>query len=244
MKHGGVDSEAHAREEFRAEIAAMMTGEQLGVGPEPRHGTAYVSSRTNVLENDPKEIRAAAVDAQRISDWPMARERERTVEEEQSRDGPDAGQAARASGREVALKRGDGAPVVPGQERDRRFGADEAYGHAASPRPALSDAQPTPSVPVHDARPNWSQSQESGRADSERWPTSRARLHSLAKRTVGGRDRAHPGAIPFLSTCRQRAGSRRRRSLSNHDTRWTPTTSSTSRMTAVRPARPGQSTAT
>ena len=35
------------------------------------------------LENDPREIRAAAVDAQRISDWLMARERERTVEPEQ-----------------------------------------------------------------------------------------------------------------------------------------------------------------
>ena len=43
----------------------MMTGEQLGVGHEPRHGTAYVSSWIKALENDPKEIRAAAVDAQR-----------------------------------------------------------------------------------------------------------------------------------------------------------------------------------
>ena len=43
----------------------MMTGEQLGVGHEPRHGTAYVSSWIKALENDPKEIRPAAVDAQR-----------------------------------------------------------------------------------------------------------------------------------------------------------------------------------
>ena len=41
----------------------MMTGEQLGVGHEPRHGTAYVSSWIKALENDPKEIRAASVDA-------------------------------------------------------------------------------------------------------------------------------------------------------------------------------------
>ena len=43
----------------------MMTGEHLAMGHEPRHGTAYVSSWIAVLENDPKEIRAAAVDAQR-----------------------------------------------------------------------------------------------------------------------------------------------------------------------------------
>ena len=77
VDHGGFGSEAYAREELRAEIAAMMTGEQRGVGHEPRHGTAYVSSWIKALENDPKEIRPAAVDAQRISDWLMARERSR-----------------------------------------------------------------------------------------------------------------------------------------------------------------------
>ena len=162
MKHGGFGSEAYAREELRAEIVTMMTGEQLGVGHEPRHGTAYVSSWIKTLENDPKEIRAAAVDAQRISDWLMARERDRTVEDEQNRDGPDAGQAARAPGREVAPERGDGAPVVPGAGERPATQADESHARAASPRPALSDAQPTPSVPVHDAGPDWSQSPESG----------------------------------------------------------------------------------
>ena len=162
VKHGGFGSEAYAREELRAEIAAMMTGEQLGVGHEPRHGTAYVGSWTKALESDPKEIRAAAVDAQRISDCLMARERDRTVEEEQNRDGPDAGQAARAPGREVAPERGDGAPVVPGAGERPATQADESHARAASPRPALSDAQPTPSVPVHDAGPDWSQSQEPG----------------------------------------------------------------------------------
>ncbi len=77
VKHGGFGSEAYAREELRAEIAAMMTGERLGVGHEPRHGTAYVASWIKALENDPKEIRSAAVDAQRISDWLLTRERER-----------------------------------------------------------------------------------------------------------------------------------------------------------------------
>ncbi len=95
VKHGGFGSEAYAREELRAEIAAMMTGEQLGVGHEPRHGTAYVRSWIKALENNPKEIRAAAVDAQRISDWLMARERERNKDAERTEHTPSGGEAGR-----------------------------------------------------------------------------------------------------------------------------------------------------
>ena len=79
VNRGGFGSETCAREELRAEIAAMMTGERLGVGHEPRHGIAYVSSWIKALEHDPKEMRAAAVDGQRMSDWLIARDRERTV---------------------------------------------------------------------------------------------------------------------------------------------------------------------
>ncbi len=92
VNHGGFGTETYAREELRAEIAAMMTGERLGVGHEPRHGTAYVSSWIKALENNPKEIRAAAVDAQRMSDWLMARERDRSVADERSEhERPDPG---------------------------------------------------------------------------------------------------------------------------------------------------------
>ena len=54
----------YAREELRADVAAMMTGEQLSVGHEPRHGRACVSSWIKALENDPREIRAVATDQQ------------------------------------------------------------------------------------------------------------------------------------------------------------------------------------
>ena len=100
VDHGGFGSETYAKEELRAEIAAMMTGEKLGVGHEPRHGTAYVSSWVKALENDPREIRAAAVDAQRISDWLMARERERTAET--GRRQPAAGRLRRGGIRDTA----------------------------------------------------------------------------------------------------------------------------------------------
>ena len=78
----------------------MMTGEQLGVGHEPRHGTAYVSSWIKALENDPKEIRAAAVDAQRISDWLISRERERSLGDEQAEHERPGGGAGPAPERE------------------------------------------------------------------------------------------------------------------------------------------------
>ena len=96
VEHGGFGTETYARKELRAAIAAMMTGEQLGVGHEPRHGTAYVSSWIRELENDPREIRAAAVDAQRISDWLIARERERSLGDERVEHEPPAGGAGRA----------------------------------------------------------------------------------------------------------------------------------------------------
>ena len=75
VKHGGFGSELYAREELRAEMGAMMAGEQLGVGHEPRHGHAYVASWIKALENDPREIRLAAVDAQKAADWIVERAR-------------------------------------------------------------------------------------------------------------------------------------------------------------------------
>ena len=100
VDHGGFGSESYAREELRAEIGAMMLGEQLGVGHEPRHGTAYVSSWIKALENDPKEIRAAAVDAQRISDWLMARARDRSLGDERAEPERPAGGAGGTPERE------------------------------------------------------------------------------------------------------------------------------------------------
>ena len=101
-KHDGFGSEMYAREELRAEIAAMMTGERLGVGHEPRHGTAYVASWVKALQNNPREIREASVDAQRASDWLVARERERAVEKDAEKEQASAGGDRRAPAREVA----------------------------------------------------------------------------------------------------------------------------------------------
>ena len=48
----GFGSEAYAREESRAEISAMMTGEKIGIGHDPSRGAAYVESRIEVLEKE------------------------------------------------------------------------------------------------------------------------------------------------------------------------------------------------
>ena len=80
----GFGSPDYAKEELRAEISAMMTGERVGVGHDPARGAAYVEGWIAALEEDPREIRRAAADAQRISDFVLARhiEREATREAE------------------------------------------------------------------------------------------------------------------------------------------------------------------
>ena len=74
-----------------------MTGERVGVGHDPSRGAAYVEGWVAALEEDPREIRRAAADAQKISDFVLARSREREPERE-----PVA--ATRAPAREPALR--------------------------------------------------------------------------------------------------------------------------------------------
>ena len=113
---GAFGSEEYAREELRAEIAAMMTGERLGVGHEPRHGTAYVASWVKALEENPRELREACVDAQRASDWLVARERERVTEQEKGAPGPEADEreSKARGGVQVAV------PAMPGAREPAR----------------------------------------------------------------------------------------------------------------------------
>lgn len=63
------DTRAYALEELRAEMAAMMAGERLGLGFEPMHGQSYLASWAKAIEEDPQEIRRAASDAGRIANW-------------------------------------------------------------------------------------------------------------------------------------------------------------------------------
>ena len=75
----GFGSPEYAREELRAEISAMMTGERVGVGHDPQRGAAYVENWVKVLEKDPHEIHRAARDAQKMTDHLMERAINREV---------------------------------------------------------------------------------------------------------------------------------------------------------------------
>ena len=78
----GFGSQTYAREELRAEVSAMMMGERIGIGHDPSRGAAYVESWVEVLEKDPREIRRAAADAQKISDYILEHTRQREAERE------------------------------------------------------------------------------------------------------------------------------------------------------------------
>ena len=71
----------------------MMTGERVGVGHDPSRGAAYVEGWIAALEEDPREIRRAAADAQKISDFVLVRHIEREAARE-----PVAVAASRAPG--------------------------------------------------------------------------------------------------------------------------------------------------
>ena len=60
----------------------MMTGERVGVGHDPSRGAAYVEGWIAALEEDPREIRRAAADAQKISDFVLVRHIEREAARE------------------------------------------------------------------------------------------------------------------------------------------------------------------
>lgn len=73
-------SQDYAREELRAEISAMMTGEKIGLGHDPRHGADYVAGWVKALEDDPREIYRAAADAEKMSRYLIEPAREHVQE--------------------------------------------------------------------------------------------------------------------------------------------------------------------
>lgn len=79
----GFGSPDYAREELRAEVAAMMTGDRLRTGHDPARGVAYVEGWIAALDEDPREIHRAAAEAQRMSNYLVGRARELLEEIEQ-----------------------------------------------------------------------------------------------------------------------------------------------------------------
>ncbi len=73
----GFESPEYAREELRAEIGSLMSGQRLGIGHNPERHAAYVGDWIQALKKDPTEIYRAARDAQRMSDYLLERGRKR-----------------------------------------------------------------------------------------------------------------------------------------------------------------------
>ena len=78
----GFASPQYAREELRAEISSMMTGDRLRLGHDPSRHAAHVSHWTQALKDDPREICRAPQDAQVMSDHLLDRAREKVTERE------------------------------------------------------------------------------------------------------------------------------------------------------------------
>jgi antirestriction protein ArdC len=68
---GGFGSEAYAKEELVAEMAAAFTCASLGIAPTVRHSD-YIGSWLTVLQDDEKAIFRAASQASKASDFLLA----------------------------------------------------------------------------------------------------------------------------------------------------------------------------
>ena len=109
----GFGSPEYVREELRAEISAMMTGDRVGVGHDPQRGAAYVENWVAALEKDPHEIHRAARDAQKMSYCLM----NRAIEHE--REAPDKEKTAAELTLEYSHARGPQINQTPKQPTEQ-----------------------------------------------------------------------------------------------------------------------------
>lgn len=78
-KHFG--DENYAREELRAELASVFLSAERGIPHDPANHAAYVGSWIKALQDDKNEIFRAANDAHRATDFLLALEMEKSVED-------------------------------------------------------------------------------------------------------------------------------------------------------------------
>lgn len=81
---GGFGSISYAKEELRAEIASMMISDSVGIKHDMNNHASYVASWIEVLKSDPKELFRAAADADRIKEFILDLDREKTLVKESS----------------------------------------------------------------------------------------------------------------------------------------------------------------
>lgn len=76
---GSVD---YAKEELRAELASYFLADKLGIPHDPSHHASYIGSWVKVLKDDKNEIFRAARDAETITDYVLALDRTKEIQEE------------------------------------------------------------------------------------------------------------------------------------------------------------------
>lgn len=106
---GGFGSQDYAKEELRAELSSYFLADKLGIPHDPGQHAAYVGSWIKVLKEDKNEIFRAAKDAEKITEYVLQLDRERT--------------------KEVGLDRGNQGPDLAAQDAEIAK-ALNAYGHA------------------------------------------------------------------------------------------------------------------
>ncbi len=104
----GPSSAEYAREELRAEIAAMISADRLELARQPERHAAYVGHWIKNLREDPRELYRAAQDAQGISDYVLEFGREREPGRE-----PPAGQSRQRPPRTAPEPRIPPPPQLP-----------------------------------------------------------------------------------------------------------------------------------
>lgn len=78
----------YAQEELRAEIASLMIGSYLKLGHDFGQHAAYVKSWVSILKDEPFELYRASSDAQKITDYILAFQHKRNVQEANTRQHP------------------------------------------------------------------------------------------------------------------------------------------------------------
>ncbi|PCH54395.1 MAG: conjugal transfer protein TraC [Flavobacteriaceae bacterium] len=77
---GARGSDQYAKEELRAEISSFITAGELGLGHDPSQHYSYIKSWVKNIKEDAKEITRATADAEKISKFIMAFERDKELD--------------------------------------------------------------------------------------------------------------------------------------------------------------------
>ncbi len=126
---GPFGSEIYAKEELRAEIASWMTSAEIGISHNPEQHASYVKSWVKVLKEDPYEIVRACQSAEKIKDYTLGFEKERskeaTKEQGMSVSGPDKAKLEQRESKYEVSENGKTWLKVPFSEKNqaRQLGA-------------------------------------------------------------------------------------------------------------------------